>query len=77
MRIDDIFRQVLRTWNPLDSPEELESLRRAIAGRPSNSAIFSFELICPCVATMSSGDKYYTAWTIGVLRYNQIGRAHV
>ena len=25
MRIDDIFRQVLRTWNPLDSPEELES----------------------------------------------------
>ena len=30
MRIDDIFREVLRTWNPLDSPEELESLRRAI-----------------------------------------------
>ena len=64
MRIDDIFRKVLRTWNPLDSPEELELLRRAIIGRPSGSAVFSVELICLCVSTIGSDDKYYTAWTI-------------
>ena len=72
-RIDAILRKVLRNWDPLVSVEKLDTLREVIISRSSGSAIFPLSLICSCVCTMGSDDKYYPAWKIvELMRQRQI-----